>query len=115
MIYVTDSVAQAKRDLGGIDLGAAKVTRRLDHYIAVGGTREDLTMDYMIDRGAFFCGDPDTVYNQIKELYDEIDGFGVLLLLGGKDWGNREQRQRSMRLFMSDVAPRLAHLNPDRP
>ena len=70
-------------------------------------------MNYMIDRGAFFCGDPDTVYNQIKELYDEIGGFGVLLLIAGKDWGNREQRHRSMRLFMSDVAPRLAQLNPD--
>jgi alkanesulfonate monooxygenase SsuD/methylene tetrahydromethanopterin reductase-like flavin-dependent oxidoreductase (luciferase family) len=113
MIYVTDSVSQAKHDLSAVDLGAAKVTRRLDHYIPSGATREDLTMNYMIDRGAFFCGDPNTVYNQIKELYDEIGGFGVLLLVAGKDWGNREQRHRSMRLFMSDVAPRLAQLNPD--
>ena len=113
MIYVTDSVAQAKRDLSGIDLGAAKVTRRLDHYIPAGGVREDVTMEYMIDRGAFFCGDPDTVYNQIKELYDETGGFGVLLLLAGKDWGSHEQRLRSMRLFISEVAPQLTHLNPD--
>jgi alkanesulfonate monooxygenase SsuD/methylene tetrahydromethanopterin reductase-like flavin-dependent oxidoreductase (luciferase family) len=113
MIYVTDSVAQAKRDLTGIDLGAAKVTRRLDHYIPAAGTRDDLTMDYMIDRGAFLCGDPDTVYSRIKELYEEIGGFGVLLLLAGKDWGSPEQRLRSMRLFMSEVAPRLADLNPD--
>lgn len=112
MIYVTDSLAQAKRDLSGIDLGAAKVTRRLDQYIPTGGVRDDLTMDYMIDRGAFFCGDPDTVYNQIKELYDETGGFGVLLLLAGKDWGSHEQRLRSMRLFMSEVAPRLTGLNP---
>ena len=66
MVYVTDSVAQAKRDLGAVDLGAAKVTGRLNQYIPAGGTRDDLTMDYMIDRGAFFCGDPDTVYSQIK-------------------------------------------------
>jgi alkanesulfonate monooxygenase SsuD/methylene tetrahydromethanopterin reductase-like flavin-dependent oxidoreductase (luciferase family) len=112
-VYVTDSVAQAKRDLGAIDLGAAKVTGRLNHYIPAGGTRDDLTMEYMIDQGAFFCGDPDTVYRQVKDLYDEIGGFGVLLLLAGKDWGTREQRERSMRLFMSEVAPRLAYLNPD--
>jgi len=43
----------------------------------------------------------------------DIGGFGVLLLLAGKDWGDPEQRHRSMRLFMSEVAPRLAHLNPD--
>ena len=30
----------------------------------------------------------------IKNLYDEIGGFGVLLLLAGKDWGTREQRER---------------------
>lgn len=113
MIYVTDSVQQAKRELGDIDLGAAKVTGRLNHYIPDGGTRDDLTMEYMIDNGAFFCGDPETVYNKIKSFYDEIGGFGVLLLLAGKDWGTREQRERSMRLFMSEVAPRLVNLNPD--
>lgn len=113
MVYLTDSVQQAKTDLRDVDLGAAKVTGRLNHYIPAGGTQDDLTMEYMIDHGAFFCGDPDTVYNQIKSLYDEIGGFGVLLLLAGKDWGTREQRERSMKLFMSDVAPRLAHLRPD--
>lgn len=113
MVYVTDSVKEAKRDLRDIDLGAAKVTGRLNQYIPAGGTRDDLTMEYMIDRGAFFCGDADTVYDRIKNLYDEIGGFGVLLLLAGKDWGSREQRERSMRRFMTEVAPRLANLNPD--
>jgi alkanesulfonate monooxygenase SsuD/methylene tetrahydromethanopterin reductase-like flavin-dependent oxidoreductase (luciferase family) len=113
MVYVTNSVEQAKHDLRDVDLGAAKVTGRLNHYIPAGGTGDDLTMEYMIDQGAFFCGDPDTVYHGIKDLYAEIGGFGVLLLLAGKDWGTREQRERSMRLFMSDVAPRLANLDPD--
>jgi alkanesulfonate monooxygenase SsuD/methylene tetrahydromethanopterin reductase-like flavin-dependent oxidoreductase (luciferase family) len=113
MVYVTDSVAQAKRELGAVDLGAAKVTGRLNQYIPEGGTRDDLTMEYMIDRGAFFCGAPDTVYKQIEDFYHEVGGFGVLLLLAGKDWGTREQRERSTRLFMSEVAPRLASLNPD--
>jgi alkanesulfonate monooxygenase SsuD/methylene tetrahydromethanopterin reductase-like flavin-dependent oxidoreductase (luciferase family) len=113
MVYVADSVEEAKRDLRDIDLGAAKVTGRLNHYIPVGGTRDDLTMEYMIDRGVFFCGDPATVYDRIKSLYDEIGGFGVLLLLAGKDWGTREQRERSMRRFMTEVAPRLANLDPD--
>ena len=113
MVYVTDSVQQAKHDLREVDLGAAKVTGRLNHYIPAGGTRDDLTMEYMIDQGAFFCGDPDTVYRGIKDFYDEIGGFGVLLLLAGKDWGTHEQRERSMRLFMLDVAPRLAILDAD--
>ena len=39
----------------------------------------------------------------IKNLYDEIGCFGVLLLLAGKDWGTREWRERSMRLIMAEV------------
>ena len=85
MIYVTDSVDQAKRDLRNSDLGAAKVTGRLNQYIPQCGTRDDLTMEYMIDRGSFFCGDPDTVYDKIKTFYDAVGGFGVLLSLTGKD------------------------------
>jgi hypothetical protein len=49
-----------------------------------------------------------------KEPLRRDRGFGVLLLLAGKDWDTREQRERSMQLFMSDVAPRLANLDPDR-
>lgn len=52
------------------------------------------------------------IYHGIKNLYDEIGGFGVLLLLAGKDWDTREQRERSMQLFMSDVAPAWLILIP---
>jgi alkanesulfonate monooxygenase SsuD/methylene tetrahydromethanopterin reductase-like flavin-dependent oxidoreductase (luciferase family) len=70
-------------------------------------------MEYLIDQGLFFCGDPDTVYEQIKALYDEVGGFGVLLQTCGKDWGSWDQRERSMRLLMEEVAPRLAELPAD--
>jgi hypothetical protein len=35
------------------------------------------------------------------------------MLLVGKDWGTREQRDRSLRLFAEHVAPRLAGLDAD--
>ena len=38
-------------------------------------------------------------------------GFGVFLLMAGKDWGTNEQRARSMREFMTVVAPRLQKLD----
>ena len=44
----------------------------------------------------------------IKNVYDEVGGFGMLLLITGKDWGTLEQRTRSMERFMAEVAPRLA-------
>jgi alkanesulfonate monooxygenase SsuD/methylene tetrahydromethanopterin reductase-like flavin-dependent oxidoreductase (luciferase family) len=114
VVYVADSVEQAMKDLKGADLGSALVAGRLDEYIPPGGTRDDLTMEYLIERGVFFGGDPNTVYDQIKSFYDEVGGFGVLMLVVGKDWGTWEQRARSMRRFMEEVAPRLAALDPDR-
>jgi alkanesulfonate monooxygenase SsuD/methylene tetrahydromethanopterin reductase-like flavin-dependent oxidoreductase (luciferase family) len=113
VVYVADSVRQAKRELRGAHLGGALVGGRLDQYIPPGGTRSDLTMDLLIDQGVFFCGDPDTVYDQIKAFYDAVGGFGVLMLVVGKDWGTRRQRARSLRRFMQEVAPRLAPLDPD--
>jgi len=109
-VYVADSLAQAKRDLAAFEIGMPARQGRLDMFIPDGGTRDDLTMELMIDLGMFFCGDPDSVYDQVKALYDEVGGFGVFLLTCGKDWGSHDQRERSMRLFMEEVAPRLAQL-----
>jgi alkanesulfonate monooxygenase SsuD/methylene tetrahydromethanopterin reductase-like flavin-dependent oxidoreductase (luciferase family) len=114
VVYVCDSVAEAKRDLRDAELRHAY--GRMQHMLPPGARPEDvLTFERLIDSGFFFCGDPDTVYDHIKNLYDEVGGFGTLLLICGKDWGTREQRDRSMERFMAEVAPRLAALNPDRP
>src|SRR5207248_4894601 len=110
VIYVTDSVAQAKRELHGSDLEGQLSAGRLDPFLLPGDTRSDINFEYLIDRGAFYCGDPDTVFNGIKSFYEEVGGFGVLMLVAGKDWGTEEQRARSMRWFMQDVAPRVAKL-----
>jgi len=112
-VYVADTVAQARQDMASFEIGMPVRQGRLDMFIPEGGNRDDLTMEYMIDLGMFFCGDPNSVYDQIKALYNEVGGFGVFLLTGGKDWGSHEQRERSMRLFMGEVAPRLAELPPE--
>jgi alkanesulfonate monooxygenase SsuD/methylene tetrahydromethanopterin reductase-like flavin-dependent oxidoreductase (luciferase family) len=111
VVYVTDSVAQAKKELHGSDLEGQLSAGRLDPFLLPGDTRADINFEYLIDRGAVYCGDPDTVYNGIKSFYDEVGGFGMLMLVAGKDWGTEEQRARSMRWFMEDVAPRLAQLD----
>ena len=85
MVYVCDSVAQAKRDLRDAELRHAY--NRMQHVIPPGGSNADLTFEKLIDRGFFICGDPDTVYDGIKNVYDEVGGFGTLLLIYGKDWG----------------------------
>lgn len=79
-----------------------------------GGSIEDVTLERMADNGAIFVGDPEAVYQGIKDMYDEVGGFGVLLLqTGWRDDGPREERFRTLRLFMEQVAPRLANLDPD--
>ena len=113
VVYVCDSVAEAKRDLRDAELRHAY--GRMQHVVPPGGSNDDLTFEKLIDRGFFFCGDPDTVYDGLRNLYDEVGGFGKLLLIYGKDWGTLEQRCRSMERFMAEVAPRLAALDPDTP
>jgi alkanesulfonate monooxygenase SsuD/methylene tetrahydromethanopterin reductase-like flavin-dependent oxidoreductase (luciferase family) len=112
-VYIADSVDAAKKELSAFEVGMPVHQGRLDAYIPEGGSRDDLTMEYLIDQGMFFCGDPDTVYGQIRDLYDQVGGFGVFLMTCGKDWGSHEQRARSMRAFMEEVAPRLSVLPAD--
>ena len=112
VVYVADSLAQARRELHGADFAGAVIGGRMDHFIPKGGSRADLTMEYFIDREIFFCGDPERVTRQIRDFYAEVGGFGVLLLVAGKDWASPRQRARSWRRFMTEVAPRLAPLVP---
>ena len=114
-VYVADSVDEAKRDLRDADLVPIRSGRRLDGHIPPGGTIEDVTVNSLIDREALFCGEPDRIYRQVKDLYDRVGGFGTLLLVAGKDWGTSEQRAQSMRRFMTEVAPRLAPFVPADP
>lgn len=109
-IHVSDSLAAAKRELMDADLEPILATGRLDGQIPPGGSRTDLTMEKLIDRGAFFCGSPDQVHAQIRAFHAEVGGFGTLLLVGGKDWSSAATQHRSLRLFMTEVAPGLATL-----
>src|SRR5215471_12295940 len=112
VVYVADSVAQAKHELRDADLRHAY--GRMQHLIPPGGSNADLTFERFIDNGFFICGDPDTVYQGVKRFYDDVGGFGTLLIIVGKDWATFEQRRRSMERFMAEVAPRLAAFDPDR-
>ena len=76
-------------------------------HLAAGETVDDLSVDRLIERGAYVLGDPDEVAGALLELSAAVGGFGTLLLVGGKDVSSAEGRERSMRLFASEVVPRL--------
>ena len=74
-----------------------------------GVTAADFTLDYMIDN-MWLVGDPDSVANQIRELYENVGGFGTLLWVT-HDWDDPERWRRSMRLLAEEVMPRLLDLS----
>ena len=47
--------------------------------------------------------------DQLRQLYEEVGGFGVLLAMG-HEWVPKDQWLNSMTLLMNEVMPRLADL-----
>jgi alkanesulfonate monooxygenase SsuD/methylene tetrahydromethanopterin reductase-like flavin-dependent oxidoreductase (luciferase family) len=119
-VYVSDSVARAREELlptVSRALEAEKVNSPWVHerWIPEGGTLHDVTFDHMVRQDRYIIGDPDTVCEKLEAFYRAVGGFGVLMLHMGRDYGEREHRERSLRLFMQEVAPRLRALAPDPP
>ena len=56
--------------------------------------------------GLQFCGSPDTVVKQIKEFH-ELTGIGVVDVSFGGAGLTPEEAERSFRLFVSEVLPRI--------
>ncbi len=82
-----------------------------NEWIPAGGALADLTFEQLLREGLVFAGSPDTVAERIAGFYEESGGFGALLGVMGKNWGTRQQRERSLELFAGEVIPRLAHLD----
>lgn len=114
-IYVADSVEEGIEDLrDGVEFelgfqrerGLLAVLARYHHL------PDSFTFDDLVDAGIYIVGDPDSVTYTLSRLYEESGGFGTLLYRVGKGWAPRAKIERSMRRFASEVAPRLARLQP---
>jgi alkanesulfonate monooxygenase SsuD/methylene tetrahydromethanopterin reductase-like flavin-dependent oxidoreductase (luciferase family) len=75
---------------------------------------DEVSFDQLAEAGVYFLGEPDQVARQLREFYEAAGGFGTLLIVTGKDWATRAKRERSMRLFMEEVAPKLRDLTAVR-
>jgi alkanesulfonate monooxygenase SsuD/methylene tetrahydromethanopterin reductase-like flavin-dependent oxidoreductase (luciferase family) len=69
-----------------------------------------MTLEELIDRGIVFAGNPDTVHEQLLRFYDDVGGFGHLLIMGQAGFLEHEETVRSMRLFAQEVYPRVQDL-----
>ncbi|MGH7934262.1 MAG: LLM class flavin-dependent oxidoreductase [Candidatus Binataceae bacterium] len=69
------------------------------------------TLDDLISQGIVFAGNPDTVFKQIKRLYDHNGGFGHLLVMGQAGFLDHRETTRGIDLLAKEVYPRLKELN----
>jgi alkanesulfonate monooxygenase SsuD/methylene tetrahydromethanopterin reductase-like flavin-dependent oxidoreductase (luciferase family) len=121
-VFVADTDAEAERlALGGM-LGQTwrryilklfqqhNLAGFLKHDSAVAD--EDVTVEYCA-RHLWLMGSPDTVAQQIRDLYTRVGGFGVVLMQVYDYADTPDPWHRSMRLFAEEVLPRVADLVPE--
>ena len=65
----------------------------------------DVTLEYLVDN-VWIVGSPDTVTEKLRELYDDLGGFGVLLAMG-HEWQPKDKWIDSMTWLIEEVMPRL--------
>jgi alkanesulfonate monooxygenase SsuD/methylene tetrahydromethanopterin reductase-like flavin-dependent oxidoreductase (luciferase family) len=74
----------------------------------------DVTPEYCAKHN-WLVGSPDTVAEKLEAVYDEVGGFGNMLLFGFDYVDQPEVWHNSMQLLMNEVKPKVAHLKPRVP
>jgi alkanesulfonate monooxygenase SsuD/methylene tetrahydromethanopterin reductase-like flavin-dependent oxidoreductase (luciferase family) len=72
----------------------------------------DVTPEYCAKHN-WLVGSPDTVAEKLERIYNEVGGFGSLLVFGFDYADNPEVWHNSLRLLAQEVAPRIKHLTPE--
>lgn len=71
----------------------------------------DVTVEYCAKHN-WLVGSPATVAEKIEAVYEELGGFGTLLVLGFDYADQPEAWRNSMRLLAEEVMPKVQHLKP---
>ncbi len=69
-----------------------------------------IDVDYMMEN-SWIIGTPDQVEEKIRSLYNQVGGFGTLIVMS-HDWEPYDKWLRSMTLLAKEVMPRLSDLTP---
>ncbi|MEM4408399.1 MAG: LLM class flavin-dependent oxidoreductase [Candidatus Caldarchaeum sp.] len=119
-VFVGETTAEARRDALEGTLGRDfrdyffKIVRKIRGSLDLFKIEKDvpdseIDLNYMIDN-MWIVGSPEDVAGRIRELYEFVGGFGVLLVMG-HEWNPKEKWIRSMRLLVEEVMPRLKDLD----
>jgi alkanesulfonate monooxygenase SsuD/methylene tetrahydromethanopterin reductase-like flavin-dependent oxidoreductase (luciferase family) len=71
-----------------------------------------ITAEQAMARGLLFAGSPDTVYEQIRDFYAKVGGFGHLVMIGRSGFMTHAEAEKGITLFAQEVLPRLQELVP---
>lgn len=71
-----------------------------------------VTPEYLVDHG-WLVGSPKTVTEKLRQMYDDIGGFGCLLVLTFDQSEDHDGWAKSQRLLVEKVMPHFADLQPD--
>ena len=71
----------------------------------------DVTVEYCAKHN-WLVGSPSTVAEQIEQVYEDVGGFGQLLVFGFDYADQPEAWRGSLELIQKEVAPKVAHLDP---
>jgi alkanesulfonate monooxygenase SsuD/methylene tetrahydromethanopterin reductase-like flavin-dependent oxidoreductase (luciferase family) len=82
----------------------------LDQHAALKGS---LSVEKLIDAGIMMAGTPDQVYRQMQKFYDNVGGFGHLLIMGQAGFLEHDETVLGIRTFAREVYPRLKEAYPD--
>ena len=72
-----------------------------------------MNVEARVANGTMFCGTPDQVFEQIKNFYHHVGGFGNLLLMGQAGFLDHDETVAGIRTFAREVYPRLKEEFPD--
>jgi alkanesulfonate monooxygenase SsuD/methylene tetrahydromethanopterin reductase-like flavin-dependent oxidoreductase (luciferase family) len=79
--------------------------------VGAAGHRQTVTPAYCAAHN-WLIGAPDTVAAKLRRAYDEVGGFGTLLLFGFDSSDEPAAWHTSMRLLAEEVMPQVADLTP---
>lgn len=122
-VFVADTDAEAMRLSAGSHmgrmmgeyflklLGEFDFLQYLKHDPNVANS--DVTPEYCAKHN-WIVGSPATCAQKIEKIYNEVGGFGQLLVFGFDYVENPQAWRHSLELLAKEVLPKVAHLKPTR-
>jgi alkanesulfonate monooxygenase SsuD/methylene tetrahydromethanopterin reductase-like flavin-dependent oxidoreductase (luciferase family) len=92
-------------------LGEFDFLQYLKHDQSVANS--DVTPEYCAQHN-WIVGSPSTVAEKIAKIYDDVGGFGQLLVFGFDYADSPEAWHHSLELLAKEVLPKVRHLTPGK-